>query len=175
MADKNMFLKNYYFYGYQAEKVKKLIDVVDNESNAKIFEYAIDLFIVAAAIGVKNNHKVKQSNDKTNTFNIFAEQFNNHSHELELVFKFVTLLGNQNIYDEETRLNKAFRNPNTDENFSVFEEYMLGGIDDLYDMFFVDSNKIYRDYSMTMNKFVSDLSNPVQEDDDDIPDDDIDF
>lgn len=175
MADKNMFLKNYYFYGSQAEKVKKMIDVVDNESAAKIFESAIDLFIVAAAIGVKNNHKVKPSTDKTNTFNLFAEQINNHSRELELTFKFVTLLGNQNIFDEETRLNKAFRNPNTDENFSSFEEYMLGGIEDLYDMFFVDSNKIYRDYSMMMNKFVSDLANPVLDEDDDIPDDDIDL
>ena len=54
------------------------------------------------------------------------------SPEVQIAFKMVTLLGNANKYDEIERLNRTFRNPETNDNYSQFEEYMLGGLEDIY-------------------------------------------
>ncbi len=155
MADKNLFLKNYNFYGKHCDMVLALTKKIDEESQACVFNKTIDLFICAALVGVKNSHKSKPSLDKTRQTNIFAEQFNTHSHEISIVFKLVTLLGNSNEYDEVTRLNKTFRNPETDENYAQFEEYMLGGLEDIYNSLMLDTNKTYNDYLNSLLKFLN--------------------
>lgn len=168
MADKNLFLKNYSFYGKHADMVNALIAKVDEESDASIFTIVIDLFIMSAIIGVKNNHKSKPDSDKTRDKKILAEQFNSHSHDIKIVFKFVTLLGNKEKFDEVMRLNKTFRNPETDENYQEFEEYMLGGLEDIYNKFIVSSNTNYSDYLTTMNQFISDIKSDDEEREEDI-------
>ena len=81
------------------------------------------------------------------------------------MFKFVTLLGNEVKYDEVTRLNKTFRNPETDENYIAFEEYMLGGIEEIYDKLIIDSNKTYQDYLTSISKMLSDFKKVEEIDD----------
>lgn len=158
MTDKNLFLKNYYFYGKHADMVDKLCSEIDKrDSNAKIFETFIDLFIYASLVGVFYDHRSKPSTDKSNTKNILAEQFNSHSSKLNIAFKFVTLLGNKDKYDEVTRLNKTFRNPETDENYIAFEEYMLGGLEEIYDKLMVETNHNYSDYLTSLNRMLSEF------------------
>ena len=154
MADKDLFLKNYSFYGKHCDMVKKLTQKIDEESGASVFNTAIELFVVAALVGVKNNHKEKPSVDKTRDTKILAEQFNSHSPEVQIAFKMVTLLG----------LNKTFRNPKTDENYSQFEEYMLGGLEDIYNKIMLDTNKTYSDYLKSINGFIEQFKPPVKED-----------
>ena len=89
--------------------------------------------------------------------NIMAEQFNSHSHDVRLAFKFVTLLGNKDKYDEKARLNRTFRNPETDDNYKEFEEYMLGGLEDIYNKLMVDSNIRYEDYLTSANQFLNEF------------------
>lgn len=164
MADKDLFLKNYSFYGKHCDMVKKLTQKIDEESGASVFNTAIELFVVAALVGVKNNHKEKPSVDKTRNTKILAEQFNSHSPEVQIAFKMVTLLGNSTKYDEVERLNKTFRNPKTDENYSQFEEYMLGGLEDIYNKIMLDTNKTYSDYLKSVNDFIEQFKPPVKED-----------
>lgn len=171
MADKNLFLKNYSFYGKHADMVDALIGKIDEDSGTSIFSIVIDLFIMSAIVGVKNNHKSKPDSDKTRDKKILAEQFNSHSHDVKTAFKFVTLLGNKEKFDELTRLNKTFRNPETDENYQEFEEYMLGGLEDIYNKFMVSTNTNYSDYLTTLNQFISEMGSAEEEhEEDQIPD-----
>ena len=156
-ADKNLFLKNYYFYGRHADMVVALTNKIDEESGASVFSSFIELFIISSIVGVMNNHKVKPDSDKSKNKNLLAEQFNSHYHDLKLAFKFVTLLGNKDKYDEKARLNKTFRNPETDENYKEFEEYMLGGLEDIYNKIMVDTNIRYEDYLTSVNQFLNDF------------------
>ena len=166
MADKNLFLKDYSFYGKHAEMVSKLCSEIDEESGAKIFNSFVELFIFAPLIGVYYDHRSQPDKDRTKDKKIFASQFvNDHNYELKLVFKFVTLLGNEVKYDEVTRLNKTFRNPETDENYIAFEEYMLGGIEEIYDKLIIDSNKTYQDYLTSISKMLSDFKKVEEIDD----------
>ena len=170
MTDKNLFLKDYSFYGKHCDMVNALIAKIDEDSGANIFSIVIDLFIMSSLVGVINNHKSKPDSDKSRDKKILAGQFNSHSHDIKTAFKFVTLLGNKEKYDEVTRLNKTFRNPETDENYQAFEEYMLGGLEDIYNKFILDSNKNYSDYLTSMNQFLCEFKPTEEEDDDVIPD-----
>lgn len=162
MVDSNMFLKNYYFYGRHADMVKELTSIIDESSGAKIFASNIDVLIYASLVGLFYNHKSKpDTTDKNNHTNILAEQFNGKTKEIHLVFKFVTLLGNKDKFDDVTRLNKTFRNPETDDNYRVFEEYMIGGLEEIYDMLMVKSNINYQDYLTSLNKMLNGF-NPIE-------------
>ena len=170
MADKNMFLKTYSFYGKHADMVEELCSVFDEDSGSRVFSTFIDLFVISAFVGVKNNHKSKPSVDKSKSKSIFAEQFNSHSDEVHLAFKFVTLLGNKEQFDDVTRLNKTFRNPETDENYDQFEQYMLGGLEDIYNQILASKPKTYLDYLQSVNSFLDNFKETKIEDDSAVPD-----
>lgn len=170
MADKNLFLKNYSFYGKHADMVDELTSVFDDESGSRLFSSFIDLFITSAFVGVKNGHKAKPSSDKSRDNKIMAEQFNSHADDVSLAFKFVTLLGNSDEFDAVTRLNKTFRNPETDENYDQFEQYMLGGLEDIYNRIFSSRLKGYIDYLNAINDFVDGCKEKQIDEQFDVPD-----
>lgn len=170
MADTKLFLKNYSFFGKHADMVDKLTSVFDDKSGSRVFSSFIDLFITSAFVGVKNGHKAKPSVDKSRDKKILAEQFNSHSEDVRLAFKFVTLLGNAEQYDDVTRLNKAFRNPETDENYDQFEQYMLGGLEDIYNQIYSSDPKTYLDYLHSVNDFVNEYKTQQSEEDSPVPD-----
>ena len=171
MADKDLFLKNYSFYGKHCDMVNSLTQKIDNASNSAIFNKTIDLFIMSALIGVRNNHKSKPSIDKTRHTNILAEQFNSHNLEIKMSFKLVTLLGNSLEFNETERLNRTFRNPERDEIYTQYEEYMLGGLEDIYNTFILDSNNRIEDYLGSLNSFLDEFKK-IEEDYHDVPDSD---
>ena len=171
MADKDLFLKNYSFYGKHCDMVNSLTQKIDNASNSAIFNKTIDLFIMSALIGVRNNHKSKPSIDKTRHTNILAEQFNSHNLEIKMSFKLVTLLGNSLEFNETERLNRTFRNPERDEIYTQYEEYMLGGLEDIYNTFILDSNNRVEDYLGSLNSFLDEFKK-TEEDYHDVPDSD---
>lgn len=158
MANKNMFLEEYSFKGSQCDKVNDLVGLsIDSSSDAKLFNSVIELFIFSALVGCFYNRKAKPEKDRTRMKKIFTDQFNSHSTELKLVFKFVMLTAKHEALDDITRLNKTFRNPDTDENYTEFEEYMLGGLEEIHERLIVDSNKNYSDYLTSVNKLLSDI------------------
>lgn len=156
MATKNMFLEDYSFKGEYANKVGDLVGVIDKSSGAKVFDSAIDLFITAAVVGCYKNITADPIKTSDITKKIFATQFTTHSDDLKLVFRLVLLTAQKQSVDEVTRLNRAFRNPETDENYSLFEKYMLGGVKYLHDKFFVESNHKYEDYLGSLSELISD-------------------
>ena len=162
-----MFLEDYVFKGDQCDKVIKLTAKIDNESNSVIFSSTIDLFIFSALVGCLQNVRNKPSKDLSRTTKIFVGQFVSHSNDLKLALKFVLLTCSNDSEDEVTRLNKTFRNPETDENYQLFEEYMLGGLETIYNNIIVDSNNRYIDYLTAINKLMASFKNTPSDDPDD--------
>lgn len=166
MTDSKMFLKEYAFYGKHCDMVMALSkETIDSSSGATLFPLTIDLFIMSSIVGVYFNKKSKPDIDKSRNTKIFAEQFNSHSKEIKLAFKFVTLLGNETKFTPVERLNKTFRNPEVDENYQQFEEYMLGGLEEIYDHIMVKSNVSYQQYLTSVNQFVSNFNMSKENDD----------
>lgn len=177
MAKKDMFTHSYLFKGGYSIKVDKLCEVIDNDSKCRIFNSAVELFIFASLIGALNKRKSRLTGENTPTTQIMAEQFINHSDDLKLAFKFVILTSNTDNVDSVTRLNKAFRNPETDDNYTLFEQYMLGGIDELYENLIIDSNNRFEDYFTSVNELLDKIKKSDSGDEiiDDISTDDFDF
>jgi hypothetical protein len=145
------FKQTFYFYGEQSIKVSKL---VDNE-NSKIFSTYIELFITAALVGCINGREVspcKNSNDKKS---IFSDQFQSHSKEVELIYRIVMLLGKKEDFSEQKRFDNAFKNYNNKECYDLFERYVCGGIDILYEAFYENGRPRNIDNLTSLNDFIN--------------------
>ena len=156
-----MFVGEYAFTGKHADMVRSLTSKIDNASNTKIFESAIELYIAAAIIGVHYNVQAERQKSD-NTFKIFADQFKNHYSECLYVFKLVMLNANNRAEAEIDRINNAFKFSEEDEeyaaNYKEFERYVLGGIEKLYKSFFESNNKRYEDYLESLERLLSELT-----------------
>lgn len=159
MAKKTMFQEDYLFKGTQGDKVNALTKKIDIDSNSQIFSSAVELFIFASLIGVLKNRKAEPEKDNSRSVRIMANQFFNHITDLKLAFKFVLLTSEIDNPAPVDRLNRAFRMPETDENYTLFEKYMLGGLEELYEKLVLDTNIRYEDYLTSINELMEQLNN----------------
>lgn len=158
-ANKNMFLEEYSFEG---EHARKVVQLAPDESTpgTKYFSSVVELFMTAAIIGCHYNKRSKRNTSVSiKPKKIFAEQFYNRSVELKKIFKIVMLNAKREDGDLNAGITKAFRRPETDENYQLFEEYVLGGVDILYDKLIKDTNVNFNDYLANM----VDLTNEFRE------------
>lgn len=158
--ERNLFQEQYSFHGEQYKKVLALTEEIDSDSGASIFSSVVELFITAAVVGCYFNKREKPDKSKggDDGKKIFPEQFTTHAAQINTVYRLVLLTGDQEHFDAVARLNKAFRNPNTQENYNLFEEYMLGGVSMLYDALCLDTNNQYEDYLTSINKLLDQFS-----------------
>lgn len=157
MANKSLFLVDYVFRGKQCEKATILTNRIDSNSNATIFSSLIELFVFASLIGCYYNRRAKPDKDQSKTTKIFSGQFTSHENDVKMAYKFVLLTSNKECDDPIERLNRTFRNPEAESNYNLFEEFMLGGIDEIYDWLILDTNNRYEDYLTSINKLLSDI------------------
>lgn len=165
MATKSLFLEDYIFRGSQNEKAIALTSLIDKESNTPIFSSLVELFICASIVGCYFNRRSKPEKGDVGK-KIFATQFTTHSQQLNLAFRLVLLVGGKEQADSIERLNRTFRNPETQDNYELFESFMLGGIDELYDTFILDSNNRYEDYLTSLSKFLNEFAEKQESDED---------
>lgn len=160
-----LFMDDYLFTGSHEEKVRKLVSEIDNSSGAKIFSSAIELYMAAAVVGCYyNKRSVKEKGDKT--FRIMQSQFSNHYYNLMFIYRLV-MLNEENIgLDSIDKINNAFRYHENPENVQKFEEYMLGGIDILYDKLFISTNSSYDDFLSSVNALIGEFKEAHFVDDD---------
>ncbi len=129
-----MFDKQYRFTGSHAEKVNALTAIFDEDSKAKLFERNLDVYINAPLIGFLFRRKaVKDTKGDISPQNIFPEQMINASDKLKFILRLILLLDSEHEPDEEKRLDKAFRHLGQDEDLDLFDQYVLGGVDVLYE------------------------------------------
>ena len=90
-----------------------------------------------------------RSNDSIPKNNIFLEQLNRKSEQLELDYRIIMLLHDKENIPSEERINRAFRYDRDLEKRSVGDEiyfsYMRGGIDVLYEKLYKGSTTTEED------------------------------
>lgn len=162
---KGLFLEDYLFTGSHEEKARKLIGEIDNASGAKIFSSAVELYMAAAIVGTY--YKKKSSREKGDkTLRIMQNQFTNHYEKLMFIYKLIMLSDPDLKLQSIDKINNAFRYRENEQNIKVFEEYMLGGVDILYDKLFVSTNTSYDDFLASLNQLLNDFKNKSENDED---------
>jgi hypothetical protein len=137
-----MFEKQYRFTGSHAEKVNALTAIFDEDSKAKLFDRNLDVYINAPIIGFLYHQKgVKDTAGDISPQNIFPEQMINASDKLKYILRLILLLDTEHEPDEAKRLDKAFRQFGAEEDLALFDEYVLGGVDVLYEKLIVGSGE----------------------------------
>ena len=137
-----MFDKQYRFIGSHAEKVNALTAIFDADSKAKLFERNLDVYINAPLIGFLYNRKSdKDSIGDISPQNIFPEQMINASEKLKYILRLIILLDKEHEPDETNRIDKAFRHFGQEEDLALFDKYVLGGVDVLYEKLIENANK----------------------------------
>lgn len=172
---KKLFMDDYLFVGSHEEKARKLTSEIDNSSGAKIFTSAVELYMTAAIIGCYYDRRApREKGDKT--YRIMQNQFSNHYYQLVYIYKLVMLSERDLSLEPIDKINNAFRYYDEPENIKRFEEYMLGGIEILYDKLFVSTNSSYDDFLSSVNALMAEFKDAGKKDDSDIDfDSEVDF
>jgi len=172
--NKRLFMEDYLFTGSHEEKVRKLVSEIDNSSGAKMFSSAVELYMTAAVVGCYYNRRSpKEKGEKT--YRIMQSQFSNHYYKLMFVYRLVMLNNGDLSLEPIDKINNAFRYHEKPENIKMFEEYMLGGIDVLYDKLFISTNSSYDDFLSSLNALISEFKSNSSDGDDIDFDSEVDF
>lgn len=140
-----MFESDYTIYGKHATYIKYLVN------DAKAFKRYIDVYMAGAALGALYERQSEQS-DSTDRARIYSDAFNTEHVKCNELFQTVILADTTKSWTPEERANICFRyRDKMDENavppvtqeevdvmreaFALFNAYVLGGIEILYDNF----------------------------------------
>ncbi|MGO4997873.1 hypothetical protein [Oribacterium sp. Sow4_G1_1] len=110
-------------------------------NDAKIYDDYIDVYMNAAVLGFLYSKKEDRDNGSADRARIYADAFSTHRDECIFLYRLIMLLDEDDITVDE-RLDKAFRydsNPEKiedfKENLEIFDSYVRGGIEYMYDVF----------------------------------------
>ena len=141
-----MFERDYTICGRHATYIKYLVN------DAKVFERYIDVYMTAAAIGCLYD-KIGSEMPSNDRARIYADAFSTEREKCMELFRTVILADRSKTWNHEERINICFRYRDekmentvpsiTDEELSIMKEamelfnsYVLGGIELLYDSFY---------------------------------------
>lgn len=149
-----MFDNDYTINGIHATHLKFLVN------EAKVFERYIDVYMNAAVIGFLHGRAEKKDNSSQDRARIYADAFSNEKLYCDFIYRLIMLLDETTELTTQQRLDRAFRHDSQkenektaaikDQNMELFNSYVLGGIEGLYEQFTNGStsredyiNKIY--------------------------------
>lgn len=155
-----MFEEQYRFYGKHADMVNELTYVFDESSNAKVFNSNIELLLVAPLVGFVFQRKAERDRSQgsaTVTESIFPAELIKRQKSLEYNVRLILLLDKKYEPDEKKRIDKAFRYfGNNPEDYELFQSYVRGGIEVLYEKLIVNCNSPV-DYVNHISDFLEDF------------------
>lgn len=150
-----MFDKEYSFRGKHAEYVSKLTAIHDTENGIKIFNRNLDVYIMAPIVGFLYGRtaEIDKSTDKNTK--IFVGQLFEEKLTLEYNFKLIMLLDKSCDLSVDDIINRAFRD-NLDNNDELYNSYVLGGVEILYEKILAQGNKT-DDFAKNLYEFLGDI------------------
>ena len=157
-----MFNKDYSFKGKHNDMVIALTSIVDNKTNFKLFNRNIDVLLIAPIIGFLYGRMAEKDNitdDKDiSEKKINYQQLCKESDKINYNYELIMILHNREKESINVRLDRAFKYANNtlvkEECYKIFEKYILGGIEVLYEKLIVDA-KTLDDYIKKIDDFVS--------------------
>lgn len=140
-----MFEGDYTINGIHATYIKYLVNEV------KAFDRYIDVYMAGATLGILNDKRIKQGGS-TDRARIYSDAFHTEHIKCNELFKVVILNDTSKSWSEEERINICFKYrdkmderaiPPTSEKeveimkeaLDLFNEYVMGGIELLYENF----------------------------------------
>lgn len=118
---------------------KVYIDAIwkQNDIKESFIKTLYELYGIAAIIGLRTNNKSEVDPDQNEVRNLQSDQLLNYRSVLNTIMTTVLLLDESTGLSEEERINRAFKKPTTveqfNENVELFNSYVRGGIEYLYD------------------------------------------
>lgn len=128
-----MFDKEYAFKGKHADMVRDLTKEFDMQKN-KFFPRNYDVYLLAPIIGFL--YQRKASIDQTKGIEptkMFGDILINNSDDLMFNYRLIMLLDKEHEQSAEIRIEKAFRGNNAPEDEELYESYVRGGVEVLYE------------------------------------------
>ena len=128
-----MFDKEYSFTGKHAEMVIKLTNEFDSKKN-KFFDHNYDVYMLAPIIGFLYQRKAElDRNSDIKPTKIFPEQLIRRADDFKFNYRLIMLLDKEYEPDLEKRIEKAFRGLDSPEDEELYESYVRGGIEVLFE------------------------------------------
>ena len=128
-----MFDKEYAFRGKHSKMVQDLTKKFDIKNN-QFFQRNYDVYLLAPIIGFLYQRKAEIDNDTTiNPTKIFGDILIKNSDDLMFTYRQIMLLDKQYEPSSEIRIEKAFRGIKNEEDEALYESYVRGGVEVLYE------------------------------------------
>lgn len=127
-----MFDKEYAFKGRHAEMVNDLTKKFGVNNN-KLFQRNLDVYILAPIIGFLYQRKADIDNTSNISTKIFGDILIQNSDDLMFNYRLIMLLDKNNEPDAEKRIEKTFRGNNSEDDEALYESYVRGGVEVLYE------------------------------------------
>jgi len=149
-----MFNREYSFRGSHAEKVIQLTAVFDDKGN-KLFARNLDVYLLAPIVGLLYGRK-SDLDSATETTKIFLEAMSKETLTLWFNYRLIMLLDHKNEPDIDKRIEKAFRDYDTDKakyDEELYESYVRGGVDLLHEKLIQPSLDYVKNLYIFMEEF----------------------
>lgn len=142
-----MFDKEYSFRGKHADMVEKLTGSFSianadgtTQNKHKLFERNFDVYLLAPVIGFLYRRTAEIDTSSNNNTKIFAEVLMKNIDDLKFNYRLIMLLDTNNEPNVETRVEKAFRGIENKDDEALYDRYVLGGVEVLYEKIFEKAN-----------------------------------
>lgn len=133
----------------------------DSKNSLRLFKRNIDVYIIAPLIGFLYGRKSEPEKSLEDTTKIFTDTMLREQSILKYNYQLIMLLDKKNEPSMDKRLDKAFRNygNNSDETLAdemIYEQYVLGGVDILYEKL-IEGSVSPEDYIIKLYTFMEDF------------------
>ncbi|SCX88125.1 hypothetical protein SAMN02910451_00667 [Butyrivibrio hungatei] len=149
MANFEYFKKDITITGKYADYVDALW--TQNQIQQSYFKRLVDLCTIAPVIGLRAKHKVKASSEGENKRTVQLQQIMTRREDLITILQMIILMDESDGLTIEQRVDRAFRGPENETDYQkdmeLFTQYLLGGIEILYDELFKRSLSMDDEYS----------------------------
>lgn len=156
---------NMIFVGKHRDYVEKLWTL--HEIQESYFERLVDLYAIAAVVGLKTKRKSAEEPDETNLKRtVLIEQLVKNYQTLLPIMRMVLILDDSRGLSLEERLESAFVIPDNKDlyksNMELFNSYARGGIEYLYEKLVLRAPDVDEEYTdFRIANIVALLSNPL--------------
>ena len=155
---------------YIRGRLKDLVDKmwVQNKKTESYFRALIDIYAISAVIGLKTGRRLEEeSSEEKRTVQL--KQISDYIQILKPIMQLVLMLDTSRGLSEEDRIQSAFRNPESkeeyDANMNLFNSYARGGIEYLYDQLVTRIRNDETDFfdDIRLNNMIALLSEPIDQ------------
>lgn len=121
-------------------KHSRLIDDMweQNQIQNSYFKRLVDLYTIAPIIGIRMKRKAAADHSEDSKRTVPVTQMLNKIDDLKLIMQTVLLLDNTSGLTIEQRVDRAFKDPQNEDEFNqnveIFNSYVRGGIEVLHEL-----------------------------------------